>query len=161
MQQDKNVGIILDGIDGMFRSSNNKHNEYGTILHRKGICKIALQSNVAMVPVYGFGHTEIYDIVTDPFGILQWLSSKLHVSLTPFFGRWGWFLGPPKRNVPITVCMGDPILPPQRTNDIITQQEIDEHHARLLNGFTQVFETHKTAYYGRELGSKKQLVFVQ
>ena len=82
-----NVGVVLDGIDGMFHSTGQ--NEVGVILNRKGICKIALKANVAIVPVYGFGHTGIYDVLVDPFGILQYLSALLHMSLTPFFGRWG------------------------------------------------------------------------
>jgi hypothetical protein len=189
-QQDRNVGIVLDGIDGMFYtttgsssssscSSNHIDQEVGTILDRKGICKIALKANATLVPVYCFGHTKLYDVVVDPFGILKWLSSKLHMSIVPFFGRWGWFLGPPKRSAPVCVCLGDPIPPPPKANDanntdddddhdhdetetktkIIAQQDIDEHHARLLEGFRSVFETHKRGYYGDVIGSKKQLVF--
>jgi len=159
-KKDRNVGLVLDGIDGMFQSSSQ--NEIGAILNRKGICKIALKANVAIVPVYGFGHTGIYDVVVDPFGILQYLSAKLHLSLTPFFGRWGWFMGPAKRNVPITMCLGDPIYPPNNLNaDDITQKQIDEHHSKLLTGFTRIFETHKTAYYGESIGAKKKLVFVK
>jgi len=166
-QQDRNVGIVLDGIDGMFESNRNDNNEVGTILDRKGICKIALKANAALVPVYGFGHTTIYDVVVDPFGILKWLSSKLHVSLVPFFGRFGWFMGPPKRTAPISLCLGDPILPPPPKADnndstdatTITQQDVDDHHARLLEGFRSVFETHKRGYYGDAIGSKKELVF--
>jgi len=161
-KKDRNVGIVLDGIDGMFHTNTRVGTEAGAILNRKGICKIALKANVAMVPVYGFGHTGVYDVVVDPFGILKFLSTKLHMSVTPFFGRWGWFLGPPKRDVPITLCLGDPIYPPSRTsNTTITQNDIDEHHVRLLDGFTKIFDTHKTAYYGESVGAKKKLVFVQ
>jgi len=59
-------------LDGMFHHRSSRHeNEVGVILDRKGICKIALKVNVAIVPVYAFGHTDIYDIVVDPVGILQ------------------------------------------------------------------------------------------
>lgn len=166
-KKDRNVGLVLDGIDGMFHS-NNSNNETGAILNRKGICKIALKANVAIVPIYGFGHTEIYDVVVDPFGILQFLSAKLHLSLTPFFGRWGWFMGPAKRDVPVTMCLGDPIYPPNNKENstnaastTITQEQIDEHHAKLLDGFTKIFETHKKGYYGEAIGAKKKLVFVK
>jgi len=158
-KKDRNIGIVLDGIGGMFHSKGNA--EKGAILNRKGICKIALKANVAIVPVYGFGHTELYDIFVDPFGILQFLSAKLHVSLTPFFGRWGWFMGPPKRHVPIAMCFGDPIFPIEISNDEITQEQIDEHHQKLLDGFTQVFETHKNGYYGEKIAANKKLVFVK
>merc|ERR1712166_1028391 len=104
----------------------------------------------------------------DPFGILQYFSKKLNMSLTPFFGRYGWFMGPPKRNVAVTVCLGEPLYPPSSSsssssssNDnksdnnncdnsdvIITQDQIDLYHTKLLDGFTTVFETHKSGYYG-------------
>ena len=182
-KKNRNVGIILDGIDGMFYTTtktksqdpNSHTNEVGAILQRKGIVKIAIKANTPIVPCYGFGHTQLYDIYVDPFGILQWLSNTLNISLTPFFGRSGyWFLGPPKRDVPITVCLGDPIYPPTSTatptrnssrtsatgdddngdaagngsSSNITQEQIDDFHQQLLQGFTQVFETHKTGYYG-------------
>jgi len=160
----RNVGVVLDGIDGMFRTNGSDH-EVAAILDRKGICKIALRANATIVPVYGFGHTEFYDVVVDPFGILEFLSARLHVSLTPFFGRWGWFMGPPKREVPLTMCLGDPIFPPTdasgNTDGTITQEQIDDHHSKLLDGFTRIFETHKKAYYGEDVGAKKKLVFVE
>ncbi len=155
-----NVGVVLDGIDGMFHSTG--HNEVGVIRNRKGICKIALKANVAIVPVYGFGHTGLYDVLVDRFGVLQFLSSVLHMSLTPFFGRWGWFMGPAKRDVPICMCLGDPIYPPNNIDtNSITQEQIDDHHSKLLDGFSNVFETHKTGYYGEAIAAKKKLVFVK
>jgi len=159
-KKDRNVGLVLDGIDGMFHSRDG--HETGAILNRKGICKIALKAGMAIVPIYGFGHTDIYDVVVDPFGILQFLSAKLHMSLTPFFGRWGWFMGPAKRDIPISMCLGDPIYPPSDMDgDNITQEQIEEHHKKLLDGFTKIFETHKKGYYGETIGAKKKLVFVK
>lgn len=159
-KKNRNVGLVLDGIDGMFHSGDG--HETGAILNRKGICKIALKADVAIVPIYGFGHTGVYDVVVDPFGILQFLSAKLHLSLTPFFGRWGWFMGPAKRHVPISMCLGDPIYPPSNIDsDTITQEQIEEHHKKLLDGFTKIFETHKKGYYGEAIGAKKKLVFVK
>mmetsp|Transcript_21121 Transcript_21121/g.47704 ORF Transcript_21121/g.47704 Transcript_21121/m.47704 type:complete len:444 (-) Transcript_21121:722-2053(-) len=166
-KKDRNIGIVLDGIDGMFQNSTGGGREFGAIARRKGIAKIALKAGVPLVPVYGFGHTTIYDVVVDPFGILRYLSARFQVSLTPFFGRWGWFMGPPKRDVPVSMCFGDPIYPPATTPGehggspaAITQKQIDDHHARLLEGFSEVFETHKRGYYGEPLAAKKQLVFV-
>ena len=47
-KKDVNVGIILDGIDGMFHSTSN--DEVGAILKRKGIIKIALKAGVPIIP---------------------------------------------------------------------------------------------------------------
>eukprot|EP00804_Cyclotella_cryptica_P011873 CCRYP_004381-RA/>CCRYP_004381-RA protein AED:0.20 eAED:0.20 QI:196/1/1/1/1/1/2/1250/374 len=138
-KKEENVGIILDGIAGMFQS----HDEIGHVMNRKGIIKIALRSGVPIVPVYGFGHTSLWKVVVDPFRVLEWLSLKLDVALTPFFGRAGWFLGPPRR-VAVCVCLGEPIECPKIENP--TQEEIDKFHGLLLKGYENVFEQHKKAY---------------
>jgi 1-acyl-sn-glycerol-3-phosphate acyltransferase len=57
-KKEENVGIILDGIAGMFQS----HDEMAYVKKRKGIVKIALRCGVPLVPVYGFGHTSLVSI---------------------------------------------------------------------------------------------------
>ena len=54
-KKEENVGIILDGIAGMFQS----HDELAYLKKRKGIVKIALRCGSPIVPVYGFGHTSM------------------------------------------------------------------------------------------------------
>lgn len=140
-KRDENVGVILDGIAGMFHQSAEEETAF--LKKRKGIVKIALRAGVPIVPVYGFGHTASYKILVDPFGILEKLSNMMQTSLTPFFGRWWWLLGPPHR-VPVTVCLGNPVECPKV--DHPTQEQIDQYHARLLNGYQEVFDQHKVAY---------------
>ncbi|CAB9514222.1 Diacylglycerol O-acyltransferase 2-like protein 6 [Seminavis robusta] len=141
-EQEDNVGVILDGIAGMFQDSSHKK-ELAYLKKRKGIVKIALKAGVPIIPVYAFGHTAAYSVLVDPFGILEHLSNSLNTSLTPFFGRWGWLLGPPRR-VPVTVCLGNPVHCPKTESP--TQEQINEYHAKLLEGYQQVFDQHKTAY---------------
>jgi len=138
-KKEENVGIVLDGIAGMFQS----HDEIAHVMQRKGIVKIALKAGVPLVPVYGFGHTELWRVVVDPVGILESLSVKLDVSLTPFFGRFGWFLGPPKR-VAVAMCMGEPISCPKIENP--SQEDVNKYHDLLVKGYEEVFERHKEAY---------------
>ena len=138
-KKEENVGIILDGVAGMFQS----HDEIAHVKQRKGIVKIALRAGVPIIPVYGFGHTSLWTMVVDPFGVLERLSVKLDISLTPFFGRFGWFLGPPRR-VAVCVCMGEPVRCPKM--DEPTQQDIDKYHGLLVKGYEQLFEQHKEAY---------------
>jgi hypothetical protein len=54
-KKEENVGIILDGVAGMFQS----HDEIAHVKKRKGIIKIALRCGAPIVPVYGFGHTSL------------------------------------------------------------------------------------------------------
>ena len=141
-KREENVGVILDGIAGMFHPNSSRY-ETLHLKNRKGIIKIALKAGVSIVPVYGFGHTAAYTVLVDPFGILERLSNALQTSLTPFWGRWGWLLGPPRR-VPITVCLGNPVQCPQVDNP--TQEQIDKYHSQLLRHYEEVFDQHKGAY---------------
>ena len=148
-KKEENVGIILDGVAGMFQG----HDEIAHINNRKGIIKIALRAGVPIVPVYGFGHTSLWKVVVDPFGILEKVSVSLDISICPFFGRFGWFLGPPKR-VGVSVCVGEPVRCPKI--DQPTQQDIDKYHGLLLKHYEDLFEQHKEAYGW----SDKKLKFV-
>ncbi len=150
-KKEENVGVVLDGIAGMFKS--DKDTEIASIKQRKGIIKIALRAGVPIVPTYGFGHTLLWKIVVDPFGIMESLSLKLDISLTPFFGRWGWFLGPSQR-VPVCVCLGEPVKCPKI--DEPTQDDIDKYHSQLLKSYADLFENHKASYGW----ANKKLVFV-
>eukprot|EP00980_Cylindrotheca_fusiformis_P014440 scaffold3854_cov95-Cylindrotheca_fusiformis.AAC.2 len=138
-KKEDNVGIILDGIAGMFQS----HDEVAHVKARKGIVKIALRAGAPLVPVYGFGHTSLWKVVVDPFGILERLSVKLDVSITPFFGRFGWFLGPPQRAA-VCMCLGEPVECPKIAEP--TQEDIDKYHKQLLDNYRALFEQHKEAY---------------
>jgi len=146
-KKEENVGIVLDGIAGMFQPQGGvwtkQTEERAYLRKRKGVVKIALRAGVPIVPVYGFGHTSLYTVLVDPFGILERLSLMLDTSITPFFGRWGWFLGPPPR-IPIAVCLGEPVHCPLIENP--TQEQINEYHQKMLDSFQDLFETHKAAY---------------
>ena len=140
-KKEENVGLILDGIEGMFHQSHKEEILY--LQKRKGIVKIALKAGVPLVPVYGFGHTALWTVIVDPFSLLEKLSIQVQASLTPFFGRFGWFLGPPRR-IPVSVCLGEPVRCPQVPEP--TQEQVDEYHRQFLDSYRQLFETHKNAY---------------
>ena len=106
--------------------------------------KIALKTGTPMVPIYGFGHTACYTCFEDPFGLLEQVSLFMNVSVVPFLGRWFWPLGPPKRDNPVAVCCGEPIVVPLLEEPC--QEEVDRWHAELLKGFEDVFNRHKDAY---------------
>lgn len=151
LKKEENVSLILDGVAGMFQQDASVEKLW--LLERKPICKIALQTGCSIVPAFGFGHTSLYRVVVDPFGILEKLSIALDVSICPFFGRFGWPIGPPWR-IPVTLAFGDPITCEQIERP--TQEQIDAHHAKMIEGFRSVFEKHKDAYGW----SNKTLAFV-
>jgi hypothetical protein len=142
LQKGSSVGIVLDGIAGMFQQAT--HAECGYVLQRKAIAAIALKAGVSIVPVYGFGHTSLWSVVTDPFGVLEKLSIALKVSICPFYGRWGLPLGPPRRT-PLLVAFGEPIEV-GAPNASPSKEEVASVHAKLVEGFTTTFEEHKHEY---------------
>mmetsp|Transcript_4929 Transcript_4929/g.18487 ORF Transcript_4929/g.18487 Transcript_4929/m.18487 type:complete len:365 (-) Transcript_4929:65-1159(-) len=143
LNKQENVCIILDGIAGMFQKNNDE--ELGWVQERKGIVKIALTTGTPLVPVFGFGHSQLWRILVDPFGWLEKISLKLGVSVTPFCGRPFGLLpfGPPYRE-PVLLAFGEPIEVPKVEEPC--KEQINEYHQKLLDGFQKAFETHKVAY---------------
>lgn len=124
--------------------------EKAWVMQRKPIVALALKAGVPIVPVYAFGHSLMWTVVADPFRLLERLSVALDVALCPFYGRWGWPVGPPRR-VPILMALGEPIACPLVEKP--SRQLVDEYHAKMVAGFKSVFDTHKEAYgwAGKEL----------
>lgn len=143
LEKEENVGIVLDGIAGMFQQ--DKKVEVGWVKQRLGIVKIALTTGTPLVPVFGFGHSELWRILVDPFGLLEKISLALNVSVTPFCGRPFGLLpfGPPYRT-PILLAFGEPVVVPKIETP--TKEQIEEYHGKLMASFMQAFETHKLAY---------------
>jgi len=139
-KKEQSVGVVLDGIAGMFQAGPV---ERAWVLQRKGIVKIALRTGTPLVPVYAFGHTQLWRVIADPFGVLERLSIALDVSLVLGLGRWLWPLGPAQRT-PVLVACGEPICCPKTAEP--SQQLIDEYHAKLVEGYVRVFEQHKDAF---------------
>ena len=143
LKQGSSVGIVLDGIAGMFQHGDAR-TEQGFVKQRKAIAAIALKAGCPIVPVYGFGHTSLWSVVTDPLGLLEGISVALNVSVCPFYGRWGWPLGAPRR-APLLVAFGEPIEAGAPVANP-SKEEVAAMHARLLEGFTRTFEEHKGEY---------------
>ncbi|CAK8990734.1 unnamed protein product, partial [Durusdinium trenchii] len=139
LARNENVGVVLDGIGGLFQATEGRQ-EVAYLLKRKGIVKIALEAGASLVPVYGFGHSELWTTVIDPFRLLERLSLALDMPLVPFFGLGGWPLGPTNR-VPLAMVFGQPLECPQKADP--SQGEIDCYHTFLLDSFKETFDKHK------------------
>jgi hypothetical protein len=135
------VGVVLDGIAGMFQPDVRE--ERAWILRRKAIVAIALKAGVPLVPVYSFGHSELWTILTDPIGLMEKLSILLDLSIVPFVGRFLLPFGPPRRRA-VLVALGDPIACPHVEKP--SRELVDEYHAKLLERYAELFEQHKAAY---------------
>ena len=89
------VGISTGGIAEIFETDVGVGSEEATskeciiLQSRGGMCKLALQTGAAIIPCYLFGNSQAFSVWYDKFGIMQWLSRKLRISLVLFRGRWG------------------------------------------------------------------------
>eukprot|EP00811_Abedinium_folium_P035188 NODE_8001_length_1531_cov_4.324786.p1 GENE.NODE_8001_length_1531_cov_4.324786~~NODE_8001_length_1531_cov_4.324786.p1 ORF type:complete len:365 (-),score=95.70 NODE_8001_length_1531_cov_4.324786:325-1419(-) len=137
----ESVGIVLDGIAGIFCSS--EHEELGYVRRRRGIIKVALAAGVPIVPIYAFGVTKMYRVLQ--FEILAKISIKLNLAIAPFFGRpFGLMpFGPPMRT-PVLVAFGEPMVIPKIENP--SYEDIERYHAEFMVALVKVFDTHKAAY---------------
>ena len=123
LNDDQDVGVVLDGIAGMFSATSNEH-ETAYLSQRKQICAIALkQGDCQIVPVYWYGHSALWKTIVDPFGILKKLSVKSNISLVPFVGRWWWPLGPAKR-VSVLIAFGEPVVFPANPEHTKPSKEV-------------------------------------
>jgi 1-acyl-sn-glycerol-3-phosphate acyltransferase len=141
LAQGESVGVVLDGIAGMFQPDTRE--ERAWVLNRKAIVAIALKAGVPLVPVYSFGHSELWTIITDSFGIMERLSILIDLSIVPFVGRMLLPFGPPRRRA-VLVAVGEPIQCPRIEKP--SRELVDEYHGKLLERYAELFEQHKVAY---------------
>ena len=74
---------------------------------RKGIIKLAQETNAVLVPIYVFGHTRLFDQLAGGEGIAMLFSRLVRGSITLF---WGQKFLPIPHSTPLRACLGDPLL---------------------------------------------------
>jgi len=132
------VGIVPDGIAGIFRQS--QHKEVVALKTRRGLARHCLRHGTNIVPAYSFGNTQVFGAWWDPFGIMEWCSRKAKVSI---FFYWGRLFLPIPRRAQITMTIGKPIIVEKVANP--TVEQIEALHDQLLQGIQDAFELHKHA----------------
>ncbi|KAK9918066.1 hypothetical protein WJX75_000903 [Coccomyxa subellipsoidea] len=140
------VGIIVEGVAGIFQGATLQH-ERIFLKQRKGFIKCAIQSGVDIVPVYHLGSSQMLRCT----GSSDW-SRRMRMSMCVFWGRWGLPL-PYKHD--IVSLVGTPVTVVQQ--DDPSQEEVDAVHARFVTAITELFDTHKHLMPGWE---KKKLTIV-
>ena len=70
------------------------------------LARLAVLTGTPIVPCYCFGQTRLVRTVTDPFGLMMWLSRLLRVSLVVPLGRRCF---PIPARTPCTIALGQPI----------------------------------------------------
>ena len=135
------VGMVPDGIAGIFTANSSE--EQVAIKSRKGLARLMLRTGTALLPAYSIGNTEAFKVWYDSFGVMEWLSRKLKVSIFLPYGRWGLPI-PFRCNV--TMLFGTPIRVdkvPEGTDP--SAEQVDELHQRILDDMSTLFNTHKAS----------------
>jgi len=126
------VGVIPDGIAGIF------HSRPGTdVLHigkKRGLVRLGLEEGAVFGAGWFAGTTDCFNIVQDGFGIMQWLSRRLGLSLFFFYGRWG--LPIPWRS-PTTIITKTTIL---KKVESPSEEQVEMAHQQVYGGLVKEFD---------------------
>ncbi|XP_077269447.1 2-acylglycerol O-acyltransferase 1 isoform X1 [Temnothorax americanus] len=121
------------------------------IKRRKGFVKLALKYGTALVPVFSFGETDLYNQIYRPEGstfrrMQNYIRGLIGLAPIVFSGR-GFFqysFGLIPKRLPVTVVVGNPIELPKIEEP--TTEQINEYHEKFMNGLVELFETQKHNY---------------
>lgn len=141
--RETNVVIVPDGIAGIFHSKREEECVY--IESRRGFIKTAIEQESLLVPVYCFGHSQLYDVYPSHESWLARLSRWLQFSIIWFWGQW-WCPPLPHR-VPLLVVIGKGI-PVKQTSDP------EYIHLRFKQELTDLYYRHSETvpgYQGKKL----------
>jgi len=136
-----NVVIMPDGIIGTYYSSPEKETIY--IKHRKGFIRLALQTGAAIVPIYNFGHTQLFTVY--PSGQHSWLvrlSRKIGFAIVTFFGPF-WLLPFIPNRTELVMVIGEPIVYVGEKIEEPTDEQVNALHELYIQKLVQLFELHK------------------
>jgi len=121
------------------------------VKNRKGFVKLAMRTNVPIVPVYVFGASDYYYTNQAYFGPRVWLQKRLGVCIPLATGLWGSLLCP--LPVKTTIVYGDPLSFKLKKNGSPTNEELDSGHEQFCKALLHLFDSHKheLGYGGRAL----------
>ncbi|CAE7251099.1 mogat2-a [Symbiodinium natans] len=120
------------------------------IKSRKGFIRLALQTGVDVVPVYGLGHTQLFTMLDKSSGLggfMMRMSRRLKISLPLAYGRLGMPLIPYAK--PVAALVGKPIRI-DTADPNPSAERVDEVHAQFVQELQRIFEKHKGLVPGYE-----------
>lgn len=141
----RHLAILPGGVAEVFTSTPGRH----AIIFRKGLVRLAIETNALLVPCYVFGGTDFFYNLATSDGLCCRLSRHLRAGCTVFFGPCGL----PMPFLPrVSMVIGKPIPIPavhQGAGDRDPQQalaqQIEELHGRFLEEMMQLFDKYKAA----------------
>ncbi|CDK26762.1 unnamed protein product [Kuraishia capsulata CBS 1993] len=162
VRQNESVAIVVGGASESLLAKPGKNDI--VLKKRKGFVKIALElGDVSLVPIYGFGETNIYNVfetsgnrgeVSDSFFLFRkalysfqmWLKNRLGFTIPLFFARgvFNYDFGLLPFRKPINIVVGSPVSIPFMPSP--SQQQIDYYHDLYVKELKKLFDEHKSKY---------------
>jgi 1-acyl-sn-glycerol-3-phosphate acyltransferase len=142
--------LMPDGIAGIYHSSRDEEVLY--IKKRRGFFQLALETGSLLVPVYCFGHTQLFSVYPNKH-TCSWLvdlSRRMGFALTFFIGHASWIPFLPRRD-PLLVVMGRPFECPYIPEP--SERDIEELRVKYIERVQTLFDVHakKHGWENKEL----------
>lgn len=134
------VGVVPDGIAGIFKSKPGSELLY--LGKKRGLMRICLEEGAVVAGGWFAGTSDLFHIITDPLGIMEWISRRLKVSLFLFLGRWCL---PVPRRVPLTMCSR--IFHAEK-NAEPSEEEVEKLHQEVYGGLAKAFNEEMRQFAG-------------
>ena len=145
----QSIMLVVGGAEESLMAKPNANDLL--LFKRKGFIKIALQEGTPLVPVYGFGENNVYnvaDIAKAP-GVQRLLElfkryAGFAIPLVRGRGFFNFSFGILPHRRPIVVVIGEPIEVPRIAKP--TAQDLDKWQARYIEGLRKLFDEHRGIY---------------
>jgi 2-acylglycerol O-acyltransferase 2 len=145
----QSIMLVVGGAEESLMAKPNANDLL--LLKRKGFIKIALQEGTPLVPVYGFGENNVYnvaDLASEPevqhlLGLLKhYLGFAIPLVKGRGFFNFNYGVLPHRR--PIVVVVGEPIEVPRIAKP--TAQDLNKWQAKYIEGLQKLYDEHRGIY---------------
>lgn len=149
--------IVVGGAAESFYADTD---EYKLVLkNRKGFVRIALQTGASLVPVFGFGENQLFNLAKNKWLLKFQNFIYKHFGFAPIIilgrGLGSFKFQIPKR-LPLITVVGKPIDLPKIEHP--TKEEVTFYHQKFKDELYAIFEKYKTKY--DPLGNDAKLIYV-
>ena len=154
MRQRKTIAILPGGFEEASINCPTFDRVY--LKHRRGWIKYALEHGYTLTPSFTFGERETYSSVQALLPLRLWLGrtfglpgTLLAMGLIFPCGRLWCPVLPNDRRLHIVV--GPPVKPPtSKAQPTVTEEQVNEFHARYVAALIALYDRHKVTYYGEK-----------
>lgn len=160
LKKGRSICIVIGGASESLYAYPGTNNL--TLKKRLGFIKIAIREGAELVPVYGFGENDIYELLPNEKGTMtyrfqKWFQGTFGFTVPFFHGRgvftYNYGLMPHRR--PVTVVVGSPI--PVKQADKPTDEEVQAVHRQYIQALQDLWDKYKDEY-AKDRKSELELV---